>query len=80
MAILEKYCIKDENGKPVPDKSGNASFESEEIQKKCMDDISSIMSEDFELHLENKIPLSGDGDVKMSPEEFMLLKDFIEVL
>jgi len=77
MAVIEKYCQKDEGGKPVADDKGNAIFDSQEIQHKCLEDISAIMNEDFELHLENKVSISGD--IKMSPQEYTFLKDLIEV-
>lgn len=75
--ILEKYCLKDEAGKAKVDKVGNAIFENDETQQKCLNDIGEIMNETFELHLENKVVVPED--TKMTPQEFILLKDLIEV-
>jgi hypothetical protein len=74
--ILEKYCLKNEEGNPILDE-GNATFETLEVQEKCLGDIAEVMNEFFELHVENKVVV--DEDTKMTPQDFTLLKDLIEI-
>jgi len=75
--ILEKYCAKNEKGELVTTEEGDATFETPEEQKKCISDIAEIMNEFFELHFEDKILV--DESTKMTPQDFTLLKDLIEI-
>jgi len=75
--ILEKYCSKDESGEPVVGEDGNATFESDEVKTKCLGDIAEIMNDEFEIHLEKKVVLPAN--TKMTPQEYVFLKDLIEV-
>jgi hypothetical protein len=75
--ILNKYCLKDKNGKALVDSKNNATFENKEIEEKCLKDINDIMVDTFEIHLDKKVTL--DKTVKMSPQEYMFVKDLVIV-
>ena len=76
-AVLEKYTKKDEKGKYVVDDNGNAVFENENIKVKCLNELSDILNEEFDVALTSKIPLTKED--KMTPQEYILLKDLIEI-
>jgi hypothetical protein len=76
-AILEKYTKKDEANKYVTDDKGNAVFENDEIKARCLTELAGILNEEFEVSLSAKIPLTKED--KMTPQEYILLKDLIEI-
>jgi len=77
-AILEKYTKKDEKGKFMVDADGNALFVDDTIKNKCLKELTGILNEELDISLEKKVPLSKDD--KMTSQEFILLKDLIEVI
>jgi hypothetical protein len=76
-AVLEKYTKKDVEGKFVTDEKGNAEFDNDDVKNKCLTELATILNEDFDVSLSTKIPLSKED--KMTPQEFILLKDLIEI-
>jgi hypothetical protein len=77
-ATLEKYTRKDEKNEYMVDSDGNAIFENDTIKTKCLKELSGILNEEFDISLEKKVPLSKED--KMTSQEFMLLKDLIEIV
>lgn len=76
-SIVDKYCKKDDDGKPVADEKGNLVFDTPEIFKTCMDELNEIYEEEIDLALSNKIKVSKNEI--MTPLQVSLLKDFIEI-
>lgn len=75
-AIADKYCMKDEEGRPL-NNNGDLVFETPELQKKCSDEISEIYEEEIELCISGKVKVSKDE--MMTPIKVTLLKDIIEI-
>jgi hypothetical protein len=76
-AIVDKYCKKEEDGKPSQDEKGNLLFDSPEIFKTCTEELKEIEEEEIDLALSNKVKVSKDEI--MTPIQVTLLKDFIEI-
>jgi len=75
-AIADKYCSKDEDGRPL-NNGGDLVFETPELQKRCQDEISEIYEEGIELAVTGKIKVSKNE--LMTPIMVRLLKDVIEI-
>jgi hypothetical protein len=76
-AVADKYCTKDEDGKPVIDSNGNIVFETPELQQKCMSELQEIYDEEIELALTQKIKISANE--LMTPIQIKLLNDIVEL-
>lgn len=76
-AIADKYCSKDDEGKPLSDDSGNLVFENSELQKKCMEELTEIHDEEVDLAVSKRIKISATE--LMTPVQMKLLKDIIEI-
>jgi hypothetical protein len=76
-SIADKYCQKNDVGKPLSDKEGNLMFDTPEIQKQCTEELLEIYEEEIDLALTEKIKISGDQ--MMTPLEVSLLKDIIDI-
>ena len=75
-ALVDKYCSKDAEGK-VTHKDGLVLFDSEELKKKCTEEIREILLEDIDLALSSKIRVSAQEI--MTPLQIKLLQDIIEI-
>ena len=75
-AIADKYCKKDEEGKPLVE-DGNLVFENVELRKKFAEEINEIDNEEFDLLISETIKISSD--TVMTPLRARLLKDIIEI-
>lgn len=76
-AVVDKYCSKDEDGKPRADEFGNILFDSNELQETCGQELKEIYDEEVDLALSKKIKISASE--LMTPLQMRLLKDVIEV-
>lgn len=79
-AIVEKYAVKDENGK-IKIQDGTQEkidFGSAEKEAQCMREIGELMNEDYELPLSEKIKIKS-SEVS-TPKKIYLLRNLIEVI
>lgn len=83
-AIMERFAKKDENGELVTQPSisdpnlRTPIFESEEAAKNFAGEIQTMFDETTEIPLKGKIKISGE--VKLTTDDFMVIKDLIEVV
>jgi DNA-binding SARP family transcriptional activator len=78
-AIMEKYCMKNDNGIPIKDENNNLKFENEEIKNKFIKEINEIMDEEIDITLSEKIKIKGNS-VNMTPLMYKILEDIIEIV
>lgn len=73
-SILDQYCSRDEEGKPLVDSQKNLSFEGDAIEKvtKEMSDLINIEIEFESLKIEEL------GDISLSTDDLMALGEVVE--
>jgi hypothetical protein len=81
--IMDRFAKKDESGELVTQPTVSDPnlrtpvFESEESAKEFAEEIQKLLDEATELPLEGKITLKGD--IQMSTEDFMVVKDLVAI-
>lgn len=77
--VIESFCLKDETGRPkteMIDDNGvyrlSYSFDSPDTSKKCMEELSKIKNEEFELDNGAILP-QRISSIKCSPEQMEAL-------
>jgi len=76
-SIVDKYCLKNDDGEPLQDEKGNLRFDTPEIFNTCMGEIKEIEEEEIDIPVSSKVKVSKDEI--MTPLQVLLLKDFIEI-
>lgn len=76
--LIEKYVKKDDKGQPLftDSKKTHLVFVNPESEQAFLKETEELLQQDFEIKFEDKIKISK-GD-KMSPQNYMLIKDFID--
>lgn len=75
--IVEKYCLKNEDGSIKYDEQENVLFPSKEEEGKCKKEINEILKDEFEIPLSSKIKVKAED--KFQPLEIRMLRDIIEI-
>jgi hypothetical protein len=76
--VLEKYGKKDSEGKLITNDRNETIFESPNSKMECMKEMEQLFEEDFTVTISKKIEVPES--FKMFPQEFILLKDFIDLV
>lgn len=78
MAVIEKYCDKDENGNPITDENGNINISRKSKNyAPALAEINKLESESISINVE-PISLEEFEDIKFTPEQIMNLMMFIK--
>jgi hypothetical protein len=77
-AIADKYCTKDDTGKPISNAEGNLVFETPELQDICTAELKEIDEEGIDLALSGKIKI--DSRESMTPLQVKVLGDIITIV
>lgn len=80
LSMIDDLVVKKEDGSIKTGGPNNASpvYKSEEAEKQALQKYRELAKEEFEIDLKQKVKLKPDTE--MSTADYMLLKDFIEVL
>lgn len=76
--IIDKYGVKDKDGKVLVDSNGNVSFKDGEIGNKCISELKEIDGESITINLTNKVTIFEDEEY--APIHLRLLKDVLNII
>jgi hypothetical protein len=76
-ALILKYCLKDENGNPVPTEDGQGVKLLEETRDEAFQKLQELRDLDVTLS-DNKFSPDEFGDVELTPMEMTIILPFIE--
>lgn len=75
--VIDKYCTKDENGKPIINEETNEFTFSEENLKSTIEEVNNLLDSDVSLNA-NKISLADLESLDFTPTQMALLDVYIE--
>lgn len=74
-ALLERYVVLDEEGKPLQE-GEHPVYKDPESKSEFLVKVQELLNEECEIVFDNKVVL-GPSD-RMSPQQFLLLSEFVE--
>lgn len=74
--ILDRYCIKDENGQLKSDENGNVQVEPNKINE-FNEEFQSLLNTEVEINA-NKLPMDKIDDFDITPQQMLNLEKFFE--
>jgi hypothetical protein len=76
--IIDKYGVKDKEGKVVVDVRGNVNFKDDDTGAKCVAELKEIDEDTIEIPLTNKVTIYDDEEY--APIHLRLLKDVLNII
>lgn len=74
-ALLERYVVLDDQGKPIQE-NGNPVYKNPESKSEFLQKVQELLNEECEIAFDNKVVLGPED--RMSPQQFFLLSEFVE--